>query len=93
MDRTKAFHIILVGRVQGVGFRHFVRKTALELNLNGWISNKPDGSVEVEIEGDEEIILIFLELLKTGNSFSRVDRIFKTKLPGLQNYRSFFIKY
>jgi len=93
LDRVKAFHIIVVGRVQGVGFRHFVRKTALELNLNGWVGNKPDGSVEIEIEGDEEIMLIFLELLKTGNSFSRADRIFQTELPDLQNYQSFFIKY
>lgn len=93
MERTKAFHIICVGRVQGVGFRHFVRKNAIELNLNGWVRNTPDGSVEVEVEGQEDIILIFLELLRSGNSFSRVDRIFKTELPGLQNYRSFFIRY
>ncbi|MGV8095944.1 MAG: acylphosphatase [Mangrovibacterium sp.] len=93
MERTKAFHISCVGRVQGVGFRHFVRKNAIELNLNGWVRNNPDGSVEVEVEGDEDIISVFLEILKSGNSFSRVDRIFKTELPDLQHYRSFFIKY
>lgn len=93
MNRTKAFHIVLVGRVQGVGFRHFIRRTALELGLNGWVRNKPDGSVEVEVEGDEELILVFTELLKSGNSFSRVDRIFNSELPDLQYYRSFYIKY
>ena len=93
MERIKAFHITLLGRVQGVGFRHFVRKEALELGLKGWVRNKPDGSVEIEAEGDEEMIFIFLELLKAGNSFSRVERIFKAELPDLQNYQSFFIKY
>lgn len=83
----------MLGRVQGIGFRHFVRNKALELGLNGWIRNNQDGSVEIEAEGDEEMIFIFLELLKAGNSFSRVDRIFKAELPGLQNYQSFFIKY
>lgn len=93
MERAKAFHITLLGRVQGVGFRHFVRKKALELGLTGWVRNKQDGSVEVEAEGDEEMIFIFLELLKAGNSFSRIERIFKTELPDIQNYNSFFIKY
>ncbi len=93
MNRRKAFHIVLVGRVQGVGFRYYARQKALELNLFGWVRNKTDGSVEIEVEGDEDSIMIFMDLLKIGNSFSRVDRLFKTELPDLPDYQSFFVKY
>jgi acylphosphatase len=93
LERTKAFYIVLVGRVQGVGFRHFVRKKALELGLKGWVRNKTDESVEIEVEGDKELIPVFIRLLKTGNSYSRVDRVFQSELPDIQQYTSFFIKY
>lgn len=93
MNHKKAFHIVLTGRVQGVGFRYFVQKTALMLHLAGWVRNKADGSVELEVEGLEETIQILLDLVKRGNGFSRVDRLFKTELPETSGYQSFFIKY
>ncbi len=39
------------GRVQGVGFRHFVRQTAKRLGLVGWVRNERDGTVRVVAEG------------------------------------------
>ncbi|MCD6426984.1 MAG: acylphosphatase [Caldisericaceae bacterium] len=63
------------GFVQGVGFRYFVRKNALRFNLNGYAKNLPDGSVEVVAEGEEEDLLKLLELLKTGNSYSNVEKV------------------
>jgi acylphosphatase len=89
----KAFHITLEGKVQGVGFRYFVRQKALELGLTGWVRNKTDGSVEVETEGTEAMLSFFIDLLKTGNSRSRIDRVSVTELPELPHYSSFFIKY
>lgn len=83
----------LIGRVQGVGFRHFARQKALELNLGGWVRNKMDGSVELEVEGIPETISTFIDYLKTGNGYSRIDRIFKSELPELSEYQSFYIKY
>lgn len=93
MSNKKAFHIILVGRVQGVGLRYFAQQKALDYNLKGWVKNKTDGSVEIEIEGDLGMIDVFIENLKIGNSYSRVDRIFKSELPDLRYYDSFFVKY
>ena len=93
MNQKKACHIVLTGRVQGVGFRYFARKKALELNLCGWVRNKTDGSVDLEIEGDEDIIQLYIDLLRAGNGLSRVDRLFKTELPGIQEYTSFFVRY
>lgn len=44
-------HAIVEGMVQGVGFRAFVQRKAASLNLNGWVRNRWDGSVEVLAEG------------------------------------------
>ncbi|HEX8943922.1 MAG TPA: acylphosphatase [Gemmatimonadaceae bacterium] len=44
-------HVVVRGRVQGVGFRWFVREAARELGLSGWVRNRPDGAVEVAAEG------------------------------------------
>lgn len=49
-------HIIYSGRVQGVGFRFTVQRSALKLKLVGWVKNLPNGSVEVMIEGVKESI-------------------------------------
>ena len=57
-----SLHLIITGRVQGVGFRWFVRETARRVGLAGWVCNLPDGSVELAAEGDEES----LDLLRRG---------------------------
>ncbi|GGB61821.1 acylphosphatase [Lentibacillus populi] len=67
-------HIIVSGRVQGVGFRYAARQAALEHNLVGWVQNKADGTVELEIAGKETDVNRFLAKLKSGfNRFIRVD--------------------
>lgn len=76
-----------------MGLRYFAQQKALDYNLKGWVKNKTDGSVEIEIEGDLGMIDVFIENLKIGNSYSRVDRIFKSELPDLRYYDSFFVKY
>ena len=46
-------HVVVRGRVQGVGFRWFVREMGKRLDLAGWVRNRADGSVEVAAEGDD----------------------------------------
>jgi acylphosphatase len=59
-------HVVVSGRVQGIGFRWFVRETAIELGLAGWVRNRPDGTVEVAADGDEAVVSRFRELLRKG---------------------------
>ncbi len=44
-------HLLIVGVVQGVGFRYSLRHVAREAGASGWVRNRRDGSVEAEVEG------------------------------------------
>ncbi len=59
-------HVRVRGRVQGVGFRWFVREAARGLGLSGWVRNDPDGSVEVAAEGPDDAIRALRERLLEG---------------------------
>ncbi len=66
---------VVLGRVQGVGFRFFAERAARELGVRGWVRNRPDGSVEALAEGDEQALAKFLDRLRRGPLTSRVDRV------------------
>lgn len=48
--------VVYSGRVQGVGFRATVRGLARGLPVTGWVRNEPDGSVRLEVQGDEAAV-------------------------------------
>ena len=80
-------HIIFYGRVQGVGFRYYAVQKANQLGLTGWGKNLYDGSVEMEVEGQEELIdqlIIFLQ----NRTYIWIERIDAKKIP-LQQDSSF----
>lgn len=82
------------GRVQGVGFRYFTLHTAVECRINGWVKNKDDGSVLIEAQGDEEDIVLFIDLIKKGPSrFAKVHKVDVTNLEGDPGFTSFNIKH
>jgi acylphosphatase len=56
----------VVGLVQGVGFRYFVRREATGLGLSGWVANLPDGSVRVVAEGERGSLERFMQRLSVG---------------------------
>lgn len=47
-------HLLVTGRVQGVGFRWFARVAGRRLGLAGWVRNRPDGSVELAASGPQD---------------------------------------
>ena len=58
--------VIVRGRVQGVGFRWFVREHARTLKLAGWVKNLPDGMVELEVEGPANTVAELMALVAEG---------------------------
>lgn len=76
-------HLTVVGRVQGVGYRWFVRQLAEALGVKGWARNRDDGSVEAEAEGEEEALREFVARLKDGNPAARVDSIETRRIPAI----------
>jgi acylphosphatase len=62
------------GRVQGVGFRYFVRQKAELLNINGFVKNLAQGSVYVEAEGEPEQLQLFIKFCQQGPSHSWVEK-------------------
>ncbi len=63
------------GRVQGVGFRAFVRRHARAQDLAGWVRNEADGSVSGQACGDAESLALFRRLLKAGPSWGSVESL------------------
>jgi acylphosphatase len=63
------------GLVQGVGFRDYVRTRGRRLGLVGSATNRLDGGVDVVAEGPEPACLSLLELLVTGHTPGRTDRV------------------
>jgi len=68
----RARRYIVEGRVQGVGFRYFVLRTARELGLAGHVRNLPDGTVEVEAAGEKDGLARLEERLRQGPPPARV---------------------
>ena len=68
-----ARHVLIRGRVQGVGFRWSTRTKAVELGVDGWVRNLPDRSVEVLVQGETDSVEAMLTWLRRGPSHARVD--------------------
>jgi acylphosphatase len=63
------------GRVQGVFFRDSVRRAALAAGVAGWAANRPDGTVEVVLEGSAETVERLVELCRAGPGHAEVSRL------------------
>ncbi len=64
--------VIVSGQVQGVGFRYHTRRVADRLGVTGWVRNLPDGTVEVEAEGDEKSVEDLVAWLADGPAGAQV---------------------
>lgn len=72
---TATKHLIISGRVQGVGFRYFTYRSAKGLGIKGWVQNLHDGTVETVLVGSHENIEKMVNKLKEGPPSSRVQNI------------------
>ena len=72
MADQKAIAAKVTGRVQGVGYRYAVLHVAGEYGLEGWVRNRPDGSVEVWAQGHEGVLDELVAFLREGPRSARV---------------------
>ena len=72
MSSLRRIHIRVEGVVQGVGFRFFVCRAARNLGLLGFVRNRPDGSVELEAEGESSGVSALVDAVGKGPPGARV---------------------
>ncbi len=80
------------GCVQGVGFRYTVRRIAAGRDVAGFVRNRPDGTVQLVVEGPpEEIDRLLDEIQSTFGSYVRGKR--EQRSPATGEFREFRIRY
>jgi len=86
----KSYRVIVIGRVQHVGFRYHVKEMAKLTGIKGFVKNMPDGSVLIEMEAEDVNLNTFTNLCKKGNAYSVVNDWLTQEQP-LQNFTDFSI--
>ncbi len=88
-------HMVAKGRVQGVGFRYYCAHIAASCNVTGWVKNRYDGSVEIEVQGPEHRVYLFEGQVRQGNRFVRVDSLETSEIPLVRatQEKGFQVKY
>lgn len=71
----KEFECTLHGKVQGTGYRVFIKEKADQIGVYGFVSNNEDGTVTVVAQGEEDKLIDFLSFVRRGPFFARIDDI------------------
>jgi len=86
----KHLEIKIFGKVQGVGFREFIKERAIEFGINGTVRNHESGYVEVVAEGENDALERFVEECRKGSNWAEVLDV-KIKEGKIKNFTSFSI--
>jgi acylphosphatase len=70
--KTVVRHVMIRGRVQGVGYRAFVEATAQQRGLDGWVRNRRDGAVEAVFAGTVAAVAQMIDACYSGPALARV---------------------
>lgn len=87
-----ACRIQVTGRVQGVFYRASTKDKATDLGLRGWVKNQPDGSVLIEVEGEEDMVSEFIEWCKHGPPLANVRSVDFESVP-ICGYKNFVVTH
>ncbi|MFO7460803.1 MAG: acylphosphatase [Desulfatiglandales bacterium] len=85
--------LIIEGRVQGVWFRESTRKEAERLGVHGWVRNRPEGTVEVLIEGEEEKVRKLAAWCRHGPPSARVLHVHEVEEAFQGSFTGFDVVY
>jgi acylphosphatase len=85
-------HYLVSGRVQGVGFRYRAYHTANSMRLTGYVRNLYDGRVELEVQGERELVESFLGRVEQG-TWIHIDGIESRNMNVIEEERSFRTEY
>ena len=66
---------LVSGRVQGIGFREWVRRTARTHGVRGWVRNREDGRVEAVVTAEDVVLERFEAVLRAGSALSRIESV------------------
>ena len=75
IKEVKTYRLILKGRVQGVGFRHWLYLKAIKKNIRGWVKNKITGEVEALLIGNDEDVNVVIKQCEKGPHSSNVTQV------------------
>ena len=90
----KTVRLIIKGKVQGVGFRHWFSDLAISLGLNGYIQNKQSkDEVEAIVQGKMQSILSITEKSKIGPELALVEGVIPNNIISNVKYSGFIVKY
>ena len=90
----KTFRLIIKGKVQNVGFRHWFSDMAISLGLNGYVQNKESkDEVEAIVQGDMQSILSITEKSKVGPDLALVEGVIPNSIISNVKYTGFIVKY
>ena len=83
---------IFEGRVQGVGFRYATKQLAMGFDVCGWVKNLSEGTVEMQIMGEEEEVDDFIkEIVEESTLAHHIQNVQIESIPLLENVKGFTI--
>ena len=90
----QTYRLIIKGKVQDVGFRHWFSDLAISLGLNGYVQNKESkDEVEAIVQGDMQSILSITEKSKVGPELALVEGVIPNSIISNVKYTGFIVKY
>ena len=90
----KTYRLIIKGKVQNVGFRHWFSDLAISLGLNGYVQNLNNkDEVEAIVQGKIEDILSITEKSKSGPELALVEGVIPSEIISNVKYSGFIVKY
>ena len=90
MKRVK---LVVSGRVQGVGYRHFVKMAAQKLGIKGFVKNLPGGSALVVAEAEEDKLRTFVRECQRGSMMSRIEGVEESYSEATGEFEYFLVEF